>query len=126
MPALSRTPCACRPAAELTPEAVAAITEQVRVRVLRSCARRPFAFERLELLDAARVLYRLPKPPRDGTTALTLTPLEPIDHFAALIPPPRRLGGHPRSVGRFARSQAPAAARRVTVERPQRSEDERP
>jgi hypothetical protein len=37
-----------------------------------------------------------------------------------------RLGGHPRPVGRFARSQAPAAAGRVKVERPQRSEDERP
>jgi len=34
-------------------------------------------------------------------------------------------GGHPRSVGRFARSQASAAARRVKVERPQRSAAER-
>jgi hypothetical protein len=124
-----------RPAAELTPEALAAIAEQVRVRVLRwfarsglieaddvhemlawensgfsldaavrvgahdraglerllrYCARPPFALERLELLDAERVVYRLPKPQRDGTTALTLTPLELIDHLAALIPPPRR------------------------------------
>lgn len=39
-----------------------------------------------------------------------------------------RAGGHPRSVGRFARSQAPGAAGRVQVERPQRgtSEDVRP
>jgi hypothetical protein len=124
-----------RAAAELTPEAVAAIAEQVRVRVLRwfarsglierddvremltwensgfsldaavrvgahdraglerllrYCARPPFALERLELLDADHVVYRLPKPQRDGTTALTLTPLELIDHLAALIPPPRR------------------------------------
>jgi hypothetical protein len=50
----------------------------------------PFALERLELIDAERVVYRLPKPQRDGTTALTLTPLELIDHLAALIPPPRR------------------------------------
>jgi hypothetical protein len=42
------------------------------------------------LLDADHVVYRLPKPQRDGTTALTLTPLELIDHLAALIPPPRR------------------------------------
>ena len=34
-------------------------------------------------------------------------------------------GGHPRSVGRFARSQAPVAARRVQVERPQRSAAQR-
>jgi len=59
-------------------------------RLLRYCARPPFALERLELLDAERVVYRLPKPQRDGTTARTLTPLELIDHLAALIPPPRR------------------------------------
>jgi len=119
-----------RPAAELTPEAVAAIAEQVRVRVLRwfarsglieaddvrdmlawensgfsldaavrvgaheragperllrYCARPPFALERLELLDAERVVYRLPKPQRDGTTALSLTPLALIDHLAAQL-----------------------------------------
>jgi hypothetical protein len=124
-----------RPAAELTPEALAAIAEQVRVRVLRwfarsgliepddvremlawensgfsldatvcvgahdragrerllrYCARPPFALERLELLDDERIVYRLAKPQRDGTTALTLMPLELIDQLAALIPPPRR------------------------------------
>ena len=42
------------------------------------------------LLDEERVVYLLPKPQRDGTTALTLTPLELIDHLAALISPPRR------------------------------------
>jgi hypothetical protein len=123
------------PAAELTPEAVAVIAEQVRVRVLRwfarsgliepddvremlawensgfsldaavrvgahdraglerllrYCARPPFALERLELIGAERVVYRLPKPQRGGSTALILTPLELIDHLAALIPPPRR------------------------------------
>jgi hypothetical protein len=50
---------------------------------LRFCARPPFAHERLELLDAERVFYRLPKPQGEGTTALTLTPLELIDHLAA-------------------------------------------
>jgi len=48
-----------------------------------------FALERLDLLDAEHVVYRLPKPQRDGTT-VTFTPLELIDHVAALIPPPRR------------------------------------
>jgi hypothetical protein len=38
----------------------------------------------------SRVNYRLPKPRRDGTTVLSLTPLELIDHLAAVIPPPRR------------------------------------
>jgi hypothetical protein len=32
----------------------------------------------------------LPKPQHDGTTALTLTPLQLIDHLAAIIPPPWR------------------------------------
>jgi len=59
-------------------------------RLLRYCARPPFALERLERLDGERILYRSPKPQRDGTTALTLTPLELIDQLAALIPPPRR------------------------------------
>ena len=59
-------------------------------RLLRYCARPPFALERLVLLDEERVVYLLPKPQRDGTTAMTLTPLELIDHLAALIPPPRR------------------------------------
>jgi hypothetical protein len=121
-----------RPAAALTPEAVAAIAEQVRVRVLRwfarsgliesndvremlawensgfsldaavrvgahdraglerllrYCARPPFALERLERLDAERVVYRLPKPQRDGTTVLTLTPLELVNQLAARIAP---------------------------------------
>jgi hypothetical protein len=56
--------------------------------LLRYCARPPFPLERLELIDAERVVYRLPKPQRDGTTALT--PLDLIDQLAALIPPPRR------------------------------------
>ena len=123
-----------RPAAPPTPDTVAAILEQVRVRVLRwfarsgliephdvrdmlawensglsldaavrvaahdraglerllrYCARPPFALEHLELLDAERVVYRLPKPQRGGSTALILSPLELIDRLATLIPPPR-------------------------------------
>ena len=103
-----------RPAAELTPQALAVIAEQVRVRVLRRfarrglieaedvremlgwensgfsldaevcisaedsaglerllryCARPPFALERLELTDGERIIYRLPKPRRDGAMA---------------------------------------------------------
>jgi len=50
-------------------------------RLLRYCARPPFALERLERLDAERVVYRLPKPQRDGTTVLTLTPLELVDQL---------------------------------------------
>jgi hypothetical protein len=54
-----------------------------RERLLRYGARPSFALERLELLDDERIVYRLPKPQRDGAAALTLRPLELIDHLAA-------------------------------------------
>jgi Putative transposase len=58
-------------------------------RRLRYCARPPFALERLDWVGDQHVIYRLPRAQRDGSTALCLTPLELIDHLAALIPPPR-------------------------------------
>ena len=60
-------------------------------RLLRYGARPPFALERIDQVPPTehRIVYRLPKPQRNGRTALSLTPLEFIDHLAALIPPPR-------------------------------------
>jgi hypothetical protein len=58
-------------------------------RLLRKCVRPRFALERMEQVNEDRIVYRLPEPQRDGRTALSLTPLEFIDHLAALIPPPR-------------------------------------
>jgi hypothetical protein len=58
-------------------------------RLLRYCARPPFALERLEAIDAHRLIYRLTKPRPDGSTELMLSPLELIQRLAALIPPPR-------------------------------------
>ncbi len=58
-------------------------------RLLRYCARPPFALERLEATGTDRLVYHLPKPGPDGRTDLTLTPLELIDRLAALIPPTR-------------------------------------
>ena len=55
---------------------------------MRYCVRPPFALERLEALDAHRLLYRLPKPCPYGSTELMLSPLELIGRLAALIPPP--------------------------------------
>ena len=52
-------------------------------RLLRCCARPPFALERIEHVNEDRIVYRLPKPQRDGRTALSLTPLKLIDHLAA-------------------------------------------
>lgn len=63
-------------------------------RLLRYCARPPFALEHLHQRDAEHRVYRNPKPARTtapGTrpAALVLTPLELIDKIAALVPPPR-------------------------------------
>jgi len=58
-------------------------------RLLRYCARPPFALEHLHTLDAGHLLYHNPKPRSDSPRDLVLTPLELIDKIAALIPPPR-------------------------------------
>jgi hypothetical protein len=58
-------------------------------RLLRYCARPPFALERLEQVGDAQLVYRFPKPQPDGRTELRLSPLELIERLAALIPPPR-------------------------------------
>ena len=63
-------------------------------RLLRYCARPPFALERLEATgDGAsggeHIIYRLAHPAPGGTTALSLTPLEFLERLALLIHPPR-------------------------------------
>jgi hypothetical protein len=59
-------------------------------RLLRYCARPPFAADRLEEIDAQRLIYHLPKPGPDGKTQLLLSPLELLGRIAALVPPPRQ------------------------------------
>ncbi len=65
-------------------------------RLLRYCASPPFALERLEVSSSGeatasseRVVYRLPHPAPDGSTALSLTPLEFLERLALLIAPQR-------------------------------------
>jgi hypothetical protein len=58
-------------------------------RLLRYCARPPFALERLEQTSDEQLVYRFDKPQPDGRTQLRLTPLELLERLAALIPPPR-------------------------------------
>lgn len=58
-------------------------------RLLRYCARPPFALEHLHQMDADHLVYHNPKPRSDSPRDLVLTPLELIDKIAALIPPPR-------------------------------------
>jgi hypothetical protein len=61
-------------------------------RLLRYCARPPFAADRLSALDARRLIYHLPKPGPNGRSQIILSPLERIGRIAVLVPPP----GHHR------------------------------
>ena len=66
-------------------------------RLLRYCARPPFALERLHAPGGivsltspdARLVYRLPKPAPDGRTELLLSPLQLLERIARFVPPPR-------------------------------------
>ena len=57
-----------------------------RERLLRYCARPPFALERLRELGSERLLYEHTKPGPGGDGPLLLTPLELLDRLAALVP----------------------------------------
>jgi putative transposase len=57
-------------------------------RLLRYCARPPFALERLEQMADNALIYRFDKVQPDGRTQLRHTPLELTERLA-LIPPPR-------------------------------------
>jgi hypothetical protein len=60
-----------------------------RERLLRYCARPPFALDRLRELNPERLLYEVTKPGPGGNAPLPPTPLELLDRLAALVPPPR-------------------------------------
>ena len=66
-------------------------------RLLRYCARPPFALERLYApvvvvsltSPEARLVYRLLKPAPDGRTELLLSPLQLLERLTRFVPPPR-------------------------------------
>jgi hypothetical protein len=58
-------------------------------RLCRYAGRPPVATERLSLLPDGRLLYRLKRRWRDGTSHVILEPLKLIEKLAALVPPPR-------------------------------------
>ncbi|MFG1691364.1 transposase, partial [Gemmatimonadota bacterium] len=60
-------------------------------RLIRYCARGPFALDRLHLVDnrSDQILYILPGPDFAGRTALRLSALEFLDRLAKILPPPR-------------------------------------
>ncbi len=66
-------------------------------RLIRYCARPPFALERLYAPGGivslsspeSRLVYRLPKPAPDGRTELLLSPIQLLERLARFVPPPR-------------------------------------
>lgn len=58
-------------------------------RLIRYCARPSFTSENVRW-NGLLVMYRLPKPGRNGETTMNLCPLDFIGKLADLIPPPRR------------------------------------
>ncbi len=58
-------------------------------RLCRYIARPPVSTERLSKLGDGRLLYRLKRRWRDGTTHVVFQPLELVEKLAAVVPPPR-------------------------------------
>jgi len=89
-------------------------------RLIRYCARPPFASENLRW-NGPWLEYRLPKPSRTGQISIQLEPLEFIERIAAFIPYPRRHRRHYHGV--FApssplRTKVAANAQKARVEVP--------
>jgi hypothetical protein len=57
--------------------------------LVNPAGRPPLATERLSLLPDGRLLYRLKRCWRDGTSHVIFEPGELVEKLAALVPPPR-------------------------------------
>jgi hypothetical protein len=66
---------------------LAAAEDEGRERLIRDCARPPFALERIEELKDGRIAYVM-KTPRRGRTHRVMTPMEFMGRLAILVPPP--------------------------------------
>ena len=77
-------------------------------RLLRYCARPPFALEHLQQRDAEHLVHHCPKPRPDGPRDLVLTPLE-LNRRPAGSP----LGGQDRRPGATATDASPSLLRRA-------------
>ncbi len=78
-------------------------------RLLRYGLRPPLSTERLSLLAYGRLLYKLKRRWRDGTTHVIHEPMELMERLAALVPPPRF------NITRYYGVLAPAATFRPSV-----------
>jgi hypothetical protein len=109
--ALPSGPC-CRSVAGFSVHAGVRVPARDRLRLERLCryaGRPPLATERLSLLPDGRLLYRLKRRWRDGTTHVIYEPLELMERLAALVHPPRF------NITRFYGIFAPAANLRPGV-----------
>ena len=61
-----------------------------RERLVRYCARPPFAEAQLSETDDGRIAFELSTPRRSGETHLVLEPLRFLRRVAWLVPPPRQ------------------------------------
>lgn len=68
---------------------IAAADRTGRERLLRYCARRSLALDRLHELDPEHLRYQSTKKGPGGNGPQLVTPLERIDRLAKLVPPPR-------------------------------------
>ena len=66
---------------------IAADDDEGRERLIRYCARPPFALDRIEELKDGRIAYAM-KTPRRGSTHRVMTPMEFMGRLAILVPPP--------------------------------------
>jgi hypothetical protein len=88
-------------------------------RLIRYMGRPPIALERLKPLSDGRLLYRLKKQWRDGTSKIIFQPLELMERLAALVPAPRF------NMIRYSGVLAPSAAwRRIIVPKEANTETE--
>jgi hypothetical protein len=112
LPTLSGPRCAA--VGGLSLHANVAVPPRDRKRLERLCryvARPPLATERLSRLPDGKLVYRLRRRWRDGTTHVVFEPLELVEKLVALVPAPRA-----HSV-RYHGVLAPAAAHRARVVR---------
>jgi hypothetical protein len=89
-------------------------------KLARYAGRPPVASERLSALSDGRLLYRLKRRWRDGTTHIILGPLEMMEKLSALVPPPRF------NLVRFHGLLAPAAGWRAMIVAAPRADSESP
>jgi hypothetical protein len=117
----------CASIAGLSLHANVSVPARDRARLERLCryvARPPVATERLSRLPDGRLVYRLRRRWRDGTTHLVFAPLGLVEKLAALIPPPRfhlvRYHGVLAPRGRSRRRIIPAGASASLETHPER------